>query len=1455
MERPRFVHFAKLGSARTIHPRSSPASPASPCGAYTVAMAPLASSEPDIAGVGVKPSPPSVSHTISVVSPSPAANRVTLLREPVRRSGSVSSYNDLDRDGQSPLSAGASTIPRYSEHRGQRHDRSGSLTESESRRYQRQIPSNSSNSSVRNIASPRGAGPQHIKSASKGKGINTHNNTSNLTTPLHEPTSIGTASRVGPYATVRSPAISNTQTGELGDQRQRSSKTTDSAIPRASNTRPALYKQVNHSSESPAHNENQSSPQEIRRVLRSSPAFAQFHPKSGPSENGKSFSKLGRPNTAKTGSNPSFHSGLSLHDPTSSHHTRTSSETSLTNGDLAHTSSSLPVSHVSTPPSTHVEQPRSHSTQSSSANSSRLSRPQTSNKNRPLHLNLSSGTVTTSNQVHAAASQSARRIPQPAGRQAEISSASTPNSSQYTRGKTGPTQTPTKPKPKYYQRHADASKNAGYQQGQSARGVRTPNNGTPKKSPTERSKESSGNSTKYTQNVSSSIHTESPPSGNSPSKSAAKGQAHKQGFGFGYTCTANASIKRKQNNASTPSKQQVKPAVPRIPIGHNNGEHYTDPASTRANKSNGFTSDPQSKVVQDSEDPPLDPNAFQGGWKRNSMRLATQGYSSMSDLTKSIDCLILDADRQLSLVNKGDIEYDSLLSSDSCSSQNNTLSRNSDFDIPKSKGNDHKRSDDYYKDQKTDFLETTVSTKPSASNSQTRIPGFNTTSQSSKLDAHASGNGQTSPQKPKGQSSGIPIKQSYFANNSFILVPGVPGESCDGEARHTNFSSPSGSPSSGYSSSPAPHERRPAQHHDNYYEQQEHQNKIKRRSFVLATSSISDLSYYLDDVDTPVAPRKEKPGNFPSLFTVNEAFNTLESQRRHPYSLSGPESGHLNSSFGSFYSCQSQATPSPKLSPPPRSKSSDDKRGSFYDNCQDSPKQISRMRHDRDGYESETSTTESEYKTASTSSFVNKKDLNPTDRDERIRAKLLSRHWVRTTPYRHSRFSPDQALTNYNRYQAKQSPPAQRNLHSRTDQFYAQSSPKQNHTERFPEETRKSKDSQKSSKKSPSPPESRKTPKKRVTSPIAWCTSSRTTTENKVGKSPSSDQRKRSNSSPFPSGRLTPSRSADIPESSTSPALSQNVNQTSMHTQTYRCQAEAEYSLDFRNHQRLSEMSDSIDGDSGEFFDAESDERWSDPPRAPPSLGRPRRKEYAGFDSQPLPMDSFVSDSSSVYTDNTSTCSSRAPSRSADVESYSRRSSVASSTREFMACSRAYSSGASGVLTPRRQMSDDTICNDLSYQHQMNASQHLDDEAFPDAEEITLNKFSLCENTLDDFQTDRLRSQSVSSSKCISRESGRVAESKEFSSQLRGCISSQSQSPFKGHSNAAIHLPAKAQSCMVGRRTSDSSSRKSSTSGVSSDDYTDEHQAETQFQQQQQQQHQQKPLKGTRFCERVRGLT
>ncbi|RUS75512.1 hypothetical protein EGW08_016729 [Elysia chlorotica] len=1410
MERPRFVHFAKLGSARTIYPRSSPASPASPCGAFGVAMAPLASSEPDISGAGIKANTSIVQNT-PVPTPRPSSSRVTLLREPVRRSGSTSSHRDPDREGQSPLVTGASTIPRYTEPRSQRYDKSASSNDNIPRRFQKQNASTSSNTCIRSSVSSNELVFEDKQISPKRKEFSSHSHISKLAPPSSKaPVSLSSTTKARPPGNA---SAQGTRVCLNEGQKQRLSKTSESAIPRGANTRPAVYNQVANNIESPTHPECQSSPLQIRRVLRSSPAFAQFYPKNKLSENDRNLSRIGRQNTTSPGQS----NGVQKH----LHPTRTSSETSLASAGGSQVASSLPVSRVPINVPKCSNQPRRQSTEVTSSHALNLSRKQeTSQKARPSHLTLNNEIVTRPDDRSTPTSQSARRIPQPSGHQLQASSASTP--SNLPRSKTGSSsQTPTKLKSKYYQRHADTTRKSAYPVEEESKRTCTPNSGTPRKYTTEKFNEPKKNKTLCSPNTSN----ESLSSENSQTKYSSKGQTHKQGFGFGYTCTANASIKRKQSSAKTTPKQQVRPAIPRA--SETKSGQYSDKSSSKS-----LSSKSQNDFIESQEEPDqsIDPNAFQSTWKRNSMRLATQGYSSMSDLTKSIDCLILGPNSQLSITDSVDIEGNSLMSSGSCSSQNTTLSRNGVVENVHSKDNGCNRNDGVYQEDHYNSIKSPPSSTSGTTSLHSRIP-----SSSSAFDS------KSSSQRPKMQSGGIPIKQAYFANNSFILVPGVPGETCDGEIPVMNYSSPSGSPSSGYSSSPAARDRRPNTKLDNYYEQQEHQNKIKRRSFVLATSSISDLSYFLDDVDTPVPPLKEKIGNFPSFVTLNEAFSTPDFQRRQPDSLTSTGSGPLNSSFGSFYSCRSQSTSSQKLSPPSLSKDSEDKRGSFYDNCQESPKQTNRRQTGKDGYESEESSTESEYKTASSSSFVGRKDLNPAARDDHIRAKLLSRHWVRTTPYRHSRFNPDQALSNYNRYGAQPSLPG------RQDQPSPQSSLKENLREMVSDLNQKSKENHKFTKKSPSPTDSRKVPKKRVTSPIAWCTSSRTT-ERKRGKSPSVE-RKRSNSSPFPNGRLSPSKSHDLSGSTTSPAIAQNQNGASVQNRTYRCQAEAQYSSDFRDAQSLSSKSDSIDDDQMEFFDTESDDRWMGQPRAPPSLGRPRRKEYAGFDSQPLPMDSFVSDSSSVYTDNTSMCSSRAPSRSADVESYSRRSSVASSTREFAACSRAFSSGASGALTPRRQMSDDTICNDISYQ--LGSFHHREDDASYDAGDITLSNMFICEDTLPDSK----RSSKLSAS-FHSKESVRATEFLDSSVQLRGCVSSQSQTPLNGLT-AVVDLPTKAHSCFVGRRTSDASSRKSSTSGVSSDSYAEEPHADCQSQQhqQQQQQQQQKPLKGTRFCERVRGLT
>ncbi|KAH9489808.1 hypothetical protein Btru_036376 [Bulinus truncatus] len=115
---------------------------------------------------------------------------------------------------------------------------------------------------------------------------------------------------------------------------------------------------------------------------------------------------------------------------------------------------------------------------------------------------------------------------------------------------------------------------------------------------------------------------------------------------------------------------------------------------------------------------------------------------------------------------------------------------------------------------------------------------------------------------------------------------------------------------------------------------------------------------------------------------------------------------------------------------------------------------------------------------------------------------------------------------------------------------------------------------------------------------------------------------------------------------------------------------------------RLGEINHIMD-DSFSLSESESD--WSEMPTSPPALGRPKRKVYAGFDSQPLPMDSFMSDSSSCYTD-CGSWSSRATSKSAEVER-SYHGSIENLTSNI----RSASAEAIDTITPTRQMSQDTL--------------------------------------------------------------------------------------------------------------------------------------------------------------------
>ncbi|GFO03089.1 hypothetical protein PoB_002959400 [Plakobranchus ocellatus] len=1444
MERPRVVHFARLGSARAIHPRSSPASPGSPCGVLGVVMAPLASSEPDITGAGDKISATSATTTSTTSSsPSPSARTVTLLREPTRRGGSTSSSVNVDQHGHAPHVKEINTLPRYTDHRNHRHDRSASLDDNQPHHTTSSRSHISSMSYIRNDNSQEGTKSDQMNSVSRH----------NYTSPFRHTEPVVTNTNHEKCAKILRPSVlgpsvsaSSIPTSTSRDQRQhKATKATESGIPRAAGIKYVISKQITDNSENLTRTENQSSPQQIRRVLRDSPAFAQFHSKSNrATDNHRDISKPEKQRTLPAGSNQSCkmvqmcqNSEYGLNNHSYQSHSR--DDTCLTNGTVMLKPSSLPINcgRINTP--VNNTQTKLSSMKTESINRSKRLQ-DSSHKNRPLLLNLSSGTGKAPEKVLSPASQPGCRMPQPAAHLVDSSPASSPVSPQRSESISGPPQTPTKLRPIYHHRQTNAPKSTTNLPRHGSKSQVISKNTNSKVSPSGRSKIAREEGTKQISALPTTVQSESSAPSNAHFKYAPKGQNHRQGFGFGYTCTANASIKRKSKGSSLNEMQEKPPSHGQ---SRNSGNsHKVNPCANNRMPSNVKNGTGRSKQPENNQNTSVDIDSFQGSWKRNSMRLATHGYSSMSDLTKSIDCLILDTDDIQIAYKDHDSHIDTKPNTEPFAPPTSSVSNEFNKESLDAKQHESTKCDGYIKKTNVGFKGQGTSVTSTAISLRSCIPNSSALSQNSKaIDEYTK---KSAPQK---HSSGIPVKQSYFANNSFILVPGDLNarNSDDQETSLTSYSSCSGSPSSGYSSSPASRERnqvhKPA---DNYYEQQDHLNKIKRRSFMLATSSISDLTCYLDDTYTPLITNgtslaSDQTSNFSSLSSENVEFHTPGSHRRQFLSLISPDCGHLNSSFGSFYSCQSQIAPSPQL-PSHKTDKKDDRRESFYDNCQDSPKQIDR----KDGYESEESTTESEYKTASSSSHLGKNDLNSISHDDRIRAKLLSRHWVRTTPYRHSRHAPEQSLHQY-RFHVN---PSQQSYHTsaytRTNQFYSPNLPTEKFLRKKSDEIRKS---PKPSKKSPSPSDTLKIPKKRVTSPIAWCTS-RAAVENRRGKSPSAEQRQRSNSSPFPVVKPSTNNSVDIQNSTTAQPLRSNTKNINNYVDQYRVISTR--SPDRHKDDPCFGMSDSIDGDQGDFLDEDPNERWMEPPRAPPSLGRPRRKEYAGFDSQPLPIDSFVSDSSSVYTDNTSSCSSRAPSRSADVECYSRRSSIASSTRELAACSRAYSSSASGALTPRRQMSDDTICNDFFTHGQLGESQHLGDEDFPESEEITLRRDS--ENSFTEAQKERPRSQSFSSLRCVSTINSKeeIVEPKSVRTQLRNSVSSQCQ-PHRTDPLDEVKTLARAQSCMPGYGTFDVSSRKSSTSGVSSGSCSEEYYHHSPLQQDQEHHYhhhqQQKPLKDTQL--------
>ncbi|BFZ00064.1 hypothetical protein BsWGS_03102 [Bradybaena similaris] len=139
------------------------------------------------------------------------------------------------------------------------------------------------------------------------------------------------------------------------------------------------------------------------------------------------------------------------------------------------------------------------------------------------------------------------------------------------------------------------------------------------------------------------------------------------------------------------------------------------------------------------------------------------------------------------------------------------------------------------------------------------------------------------------------------------------------------------------------------------------------------------------------------------------------------------------------------------------------------------------------------------------------------------------------------------------------------------------------------------------------------------------------------------------------------------------------------------------------------------------------DMAWGITPRFPPSLGRPRRKLYAGFDSQPLPMDSFISDSSSVFS--IQSCGSWGASRSVEVESSCKLLEVTPSMRSVSSI--AY--GSSRSLTDK---DDPAFLADSKRLNFYNLYPHFNNPAIEDCLKDTFHGKNFSRESLESFLSD-----------------------------------------------------------------------------------------------------------------------
>ncbi|BFZ17025.1 hypothetical protein BsWGS_20064 [Bradybaena similaris] len=433
------------------------------------------------------------------------------------------------------------------------------------------------------------------------------------------------------------------------------------------------------------------------------------------------------------------------------------------------------------------------------------------------------------------------------------------------------------------------------------------------------------------------------------------------------------------------------------------------------------------------------------------------------------------------------------------------------------------------------------------------------------------------------------------------------------------------------------------------FDHEERLRSLKRRSFKLATSSLSDLTFLDDSVDSAFSVERNvsttaelTPSGISAESGDSRVFSKPE-VRHQPARDDSFSSGRLNSSFGSFYSCQSRDLPfsmdassrKPQLNYVLNHKHSSTK----------SERPISR---DAAGSESSYSGDSSAYYTASDTSYR----IPDEDSGAAPYVNLLQPPFRMTMPAQRQKSS-------INRYQKMaQSKASLNSVSFKANTLPQNVKPPKYHSQpgvfrcygcgvndKFSSQTQH-----------------------RGRKPSARLQSSRS----RIWVNPDYvqgrqlDHRKRSRSAP--ASRRAPTRQ---PEASMRNAIP----------------VKAQMYID--PDQSVSDMSCSISVSSpGPSATTFIDPSWQTLPRIPPSLGRPRRKLYAGFDSQPLPMDSFLSDSSSVYS--TQSCSSWGTSRSATVESCSR-------TPDLLSKARSTSSIASSLITPTRPVTQDDVFDFFTY--------------------------------------------------------------------------------------------------------------------------------------------------------------